>query len=96
MNKPNYSERRTIIGTSTVEPSSNEIGNEEKKAEETTISSVDVINTDELVKSKLPDANSLFLILIVDVCAALAQDPNEEEMTDEGSPSTVALAVIVV
>ena len=36
-------------------------------AEETTISSVEVISTEELVKSRLPDANSLFLILIVEV-----------------------------
>lgn len=38
MNKPNYSERRTIIGTSTVQPSENEIGYEEKEMEETRIS----------------------------------------------------------
>ena len=65
-------------------------------AEETTISSDEVISTEELVKSRLPDANSLFLILIVEVCAPLEQDPNEDEIVDEGSQSTVALADIVV
>ena len=60
-----------------------------------TISLVDVIRTEESVKSRLPVDNSLFVILIVEVVDTLEQDPNDEEIVELGSQSTDAVAACV-
>ncbi len=57
-----------------------------------TISLVEVIRTEESVKSRLPVEISLFVILIVEVADPLEHVPNDEDIVEFGSQSTDAVA----